>query len=119
MLWWSEVVKVLMEHGADVNTARKDSGQTALMWASQLGHLNVVQLLVSSAAISAADEQDLNMALLIASQKVILCTPLLLEQVRCMFTDSFPQVFLISSCMCMLLNNRHYSTCMCVSSDPF
>ncbi|GIT67514.1 MAG: hypothetical protein Ct9H300mP25_09860 [Acidobacteriota bacterium] len=43
-------VKLLIEHGADVNRAEFERGQTALMWAAAQQHADVVQLLVSNNA---------------------------------------------------------------------
>ena len=45
-----EVVRLLVERGANVNAARKSDGCTAMMWASEKGHLEIAQLLVESPA---------------------------------------------------------------------
>ena len=44
-----EVVKLLIEKGADVNS-RNDTGGTALMFASGRGHTEVAQLLIEVGA---------------------------------------------------------------------
>ncbi|PMD56795.1 ankyrin, partial [Hyaloscypha bicolor E] len=50
-LYWAsgnghiDVVKLLLEKGADVNAAEQD-GQTPLRWASESGHVNIVKLLL-------------------------------------------------------------------------
>ncbi len=44
------VVRLLVERGANVNAARKSDGCTAIMWASEKGHLEIAQLLVESPA---------------------------------------------------------------------
>lgn len=43
---WTSTVKFLLEHGADLN-AQTASGRTALMYAVQLGHLNLVVMLLA------------------------------------------------------------------------
>jgi ankyrin repeat protein len=40
-------VKRLIEEGMDVNT-QNNNGSTALMWASQGGHLEVIKLLIEA-----------------------------------------------------------------------
>ena len=65
--YW-EVVKCLIEHGADVNAADKD-GRTALLDASERGHFEVVKYLIERGAdVNAADEYGYT-ALLDASEK--------------------------------------------------
>ena len=44
-----DVVRVLVEHGADMNKARND-GATPLIVASRVGHLEVVRVLVEQGA---------------------------------------------------------------------
>jgi ankyrin repeat protein len=52
-----DTVKLLVEHGADVNAAESKKGQTALMWAAAEGHADVVQALIEhGAAVSAASK---------------------------------------------------------------
>ena len=43
-----EIVHLLCERGAALNTQRKSDGSTALYMASQLGHLDIVRLLCES-----------------------------------------------------------------------
>ena len=45
-----EGVKLLLEHGADVNAKEAGRGQTALMWATSEGHTEVVRCSLSSGA---------------------------------------------------------------------
>jgi ankyrin repeat protein len=42
-------VKYLIEKGADIHSKDKD-GRTALMWASGMGHLEVVKYLIEKGA---------------------------------------------------------------------
>jgi len=52
-LYWAsrighiDVVKLLLEKGADVNAADQ-FGQTPLYWASRIGHIDVVKLLATA-----------------------------------------------------------------------
>src|SRR5690242_6116153 len=43
-------VKVLLEHGADVNGKESKRGQTALMWAAAEGNAEVVEVLLKAGA---------------------------------------------------------------------
>jgi uncharacterized protein len=45
-----DIVKALLEHGADVNAAEKVRGQTALMWAVSQRHPDVVRILLEHGA---------------------------------------------------------------------
>lgn len=45
-----DIVKALLEHGADVNAAEKVRGQTALMWAVSQRHPDVVRILLDHGA---------------------------------------------------------------------
>ncbi len=64
-----EVVKLLIDKGADVNATPRD-GWSALMWASQSGHLDIVQALLAKGARATATEQvDGRTALMYASDE--------------------------------------------------
>src|SRR5437763_1893782 len=43
----TDVVKLLLEKGADVNVAKRDDGQTPLWRAAEYGYLEIVKLLVA------------------------------------------------------------------------
>ena len=45
----SEIVKMLIEAGADVNAVNKD-GETALYWASLKGHQEIIKILKEAGA---------------------------------------------------------------------
>src|SRR5262249_58822044 len=45
-----DVVRALVQHGADLNAAEPRGGQTALMWAAAEGHSDVVAGLVEMGA---------------------------------------------------------------------
>ncbi len=45
-----DVMKLLLEHGADVNEQSSTLGVTALMWAAQMGHPDAVALLLAHGA---------------------------------------------------------------------
>ena len=45
-----EAMKVLLDHGADVNAKETLRGTTALMWAADEGHAAAVQLLIQRGA---------------------------------------------------------------------
>ena len=65
----TEVVKLLLEKGADVNVKQIGTGATALIMASQGGHTEVVKLLLEKGAdVNAKDNNGIT-ALLIASSK--------------------------------------------------
>ena len=58
----------MVERGANVNAARTTDGYTALMAASQEGHLGIAQLLVERGAnVNAAKPDDGYTALMLAS----------------------------------------------------
>ena len=46
----ADAVKVLLDHGADVNAKESAHGQTALMFAAALNRADVVQLLLARGA---------------------------------------------------------------------
>lgn len=63
---WTSTVKFLLEHGADLN-AQTISGRTPLMYAVQLGHLNlVVMLLARKDLLLEASDMEGYTALIIA-----------------------------------------------------
>jgi ankyrin repeat protein len=45
-----EVVKLLLEKGANVNAKQPDDGRTALIWAAETGHSEVIRLLLEKGA---------------------------------------------------------------------
>ena len=47
---WKDVVKYLLEEGADVNERLKQDGQTALLWAAFVGHYDIAKLLIARGA---------------------------------------------------------------------
>ena len=46
----ADAVKVLLDHGAEVNVKENFRGQTAVMWAAAEGHANIVSLLAAHGA---------------------------------------------------------------------
>ena len=46
----TQTVKILVEHGADINTADISFGRTALFWAALNGHTEIVKLLIEHGA---------------------------------------------------------------------
>jgi ankyrin repeat protein len=66
----SEVVKVLLEKGADIE-AKDEDGQTSLMWASYRGYSEVVELLLENGAnIEAKDNRGKTALDLVENDKV-------------------------------------------------
>lgn len=63
----TEVVRALLEHGADANAARTDIGARALLFASQNGHLEIAKLLLQRGADVKAKANDGKTALMAAS----------------------------------------------------
>ena len=63
-----EIVKLLLENGADVNSRTKD-GDTALIVASKAGHTNVVKLLLERGADVNAKNRNGRMALMGATNQ--------------------------------------------------
>ena len=65
-----DVVRLLIERGANLNAARIGDGMTALMIASLFGHLDVARLLVENGAnVNACSDEEVT-ALMIASERV-------------------------------------------------
>ena len=54
----TEVVKLLLERGADVNVKSTTDGSTALMWATQKGNMDIVKLLLKNSADVNAENDD-------------------------------------------------------------
>jgi ankyrin repeat protein len=46
----ADIVKLLIDKGADVNARRADDRETALMWAAQIADLDLVRLLLKNGA---------------------------------------------------------------------
>jgi uncharacterized protein len=56
---FSEIVELLIQHGAEVNHIEYSHHWSALLWASKLGHLETVKVLLKHQAdISLADDQN-------------------------------------------------------------
>ncbi|MBI4699077.1 MAG: ankyrin repeat domain-containing protein [Nitrospirae bacterium] len=66
---YTEIVKLLLAAGAEVNAVRKDNGATPLLFATQQGHAEVVKLLLEANAGVNDASKDGRTPLLIASQK--------------------------------------------------
>ena len=45
-----EIVQKLIEYGADIEMKDKKHGSTALLWVCQIGHTNVVKILLQNDA---------------------------------------------------------------------
>ena len=54
----TETVRFLLESGAEVNTGAETTGNTALMFAANLGYLDVVEILLRSGADPAIEAHD-------------------------------------------------------------
>jgi ankyrin repeat protein len=63
-----EIVKILLDKGADVNT-KDNYGSTALMMASRDGRIEVVKLLLSKKADANAKDEDGDTALIKATNE--------------------------------------------------
>ncbi len=46
----AEIVRLLIERGANINASENKKGQTALMWAAAEGHSEIVSLLIERGA---------------------------------------------------------------------
>ena len=65
-----DIVKFLVDKGADVNAVTKFQGTTALMFASAMGHLDIVRFLVEKGAnMSAVTKVEKTTALMFASHR--------------------------------------------------
>ena len=53
----ADMVKVLLEHGADVN-AQDEDGQTALHYACSIGYESVIQILIKASADEAISDNE-------------------------------------------------------------
>ncbi|MCX6355104.1 MAG: ankyrin repeat domain-containing protein [Candidatus Aureabacteria bacterium] len=64
-----ETMKLLIQHGADVQSKEKNNGRTAIFYAAYAGHLDAVKLLVESGADLNIKGNDGVTALVIAAQE--------------------------------------------------